>query len=192
MGEKTEMDDAFTGLEAAIVLIAFVTISSVFSFVVLNAGFMSTQKTQEVVHAGVDQAASTLQIQGDVYGSADTPGGPVTLVTMMLKTGAPYGSVDLNKTTFHISTSSTDEILHKGTDLSDPADGQWTIHERFGEITGQTAHLGMNDQVLIKIRPSSPLSPGKRFTLEVNPAGSAGFTITRSIPYSTDRMIVLY
>lgn len=186
------MEDAFTGLEAAIVLIAFVTISAVFSFVILNAGFMSTQKAQEVVHAGVDQASNSLQIQGDVYGSADTPGGPVTMLTMMLKTGMPYGSVDLNRTTMHISTSSTDEILHKGTDLSGPTDGQWTIHERFGEITGQTAYLGMNDQVLIKIRPSSPLSPGKKFTLEVNPSGAIGFTITRSVPSSTDRMIVLY
>lgn len=186
------MDDAFTGLEAAIVMIAFVVVSSVFSYMVLNAGFMSTQKAQEVVHAGVDQSASTLQIQGGVFGSADSPGGPVTLVTIMLKTGIPYGSIDLNKTTFHISTDSTNEILRKGTDLSDPTPGQWTIHERFGEDTGQTAHLGMNDQVSVEIRPSTPLSPGKRFTLEVNPPGTAGFTITRSIPASTDRMIVLY
>jgi len=186
------MDDAFTGLEAAIILIAFVTVSSVFSFVVLNAGFMSTQKTQEVVHAGVDQTASTLQIHGDIYGSADTPSGPVTMVTMMLKTGVPYGSIDLNRTTFHISTDSTDEILHKGPDLADPECGQWTIKERFSESTGQTAHLGINDQVLIEIRPSSPLPPGKKFTLEVIPAGASGFTITRSIPASTDSMIVLY
>jgi len=186
------MEDAFTGLEAAIVLIAFVVVSSVFSFVVLNAGFMSTQKAQEVVHAGVDQTASTLQLHGDVYGRADIPGGPVTLLTMMLKTGIPYGSIDLNRTTFHISTDSTNEILYKGTDLSDPGPGQWTIYERFGDTTGPTGHLGMNDQVSIEIRPSSPLSPGKKFTLEVNPAGAAGFTITRSIPASTDRMTILY
>jgi flagellin FlaB len=186
------MDDAFTGLEAAIVLIAFVVVSSVFSFMVLNAGFMTTQKAQEVVHAGVDQASSTLQIQGDVYGSADTPGSSVTLLTIMLKTGVPYGSIDLNRTTFHISTDSTNEILHKGTDLSDPAAGQWTIHERFGVTTGQTGHLGMNDRVSIEIRPSSPLPPGKKFTLEVNPGGAVGFTITRSIPASTDHMTVLY
>lgn len=186
------MDDAFTGLEAAIVLIAFVTVSAVFSFVILNAGFMSTQKAQEVVHAGVNQASSTLQIQGDIFGSADTPGGPVSLVTLMLKTGVPHGSVDLNRTTFHISTSSMDEILQKGTDLSDPAPGQWTIHERFGGTTGQTAHLGTYDQVSIEIRPSTPLSPGEKFTLEVNPSGAIGFTITRSVPSSTDRMIVLY
>lgn len=186
------MDDAFTGLEAAIVLIAFVVVSAAFSFMVLNAGFTTTQKAQEVVHAGVGQAANTLQLHGDVYGSADSPGGPVTLVTMMLKTGVPYGSIDLNKTTFHISTDSTNEILSKGPDLSDPTDGHWTITERFGENTEQTGHLGINDQVMIEIKPSIPLSPGRKFTLEVNPAGAIGFTITRSIPASTDRMTILY
>lgn len=186
------MDDAFTGLEAAIVMIAFVVVSSVFSFVILNAGFTTTQKAQDVVHAGVNQASSTLQIQGDVYGSANTSGGPVTLVTIMLKTGIPYGSVDLNRTTFHISTDSANEILNKGTDLSDPDLGEWTIHERFGDTTGQAAQLGINDQVSIEIRPSFSLSPGKKFTLEVIPAGASGFSITRSIPAWPDRMIVLY
>ncbi|ACL17674.1 flagellin [Methanosphaerula palustris] len=186
------MEDAFTGLEAAIVLIAFVTVSSVFSFMVLSAGFMTTQKAQEVVHAGVDQATSTLQIQGEIYGSTDSPGGPVTTVTIMLKTGVPFGSVDLNKTTFHISTDSTNEILHKGTDLTDPGPGQWTIHERTGDSTGQTARLGMNDQITVELRPSSPLQPGRRFTLEVNPSGTVGFTITRSIPTSTDHIVTLY
>jgi flagellin FlaB len=186
------MEDAFTGLEAAIVLIAFVTVSSVFSFMVLSAGFTTTQKAQEVVHSGVDQAANTLQIQGGIYGSADSQGGPVTMLTIMLKTGSSYGTIDLNKTTFRISTDSTNEILQKGIDLSDPAPGQWTIHERFGENTGQIARLGTNDQASIEIKPSSPLSPGKRFTLEVNPAGTVGFTITRTIPASTDHMIILY
>jgi len=184
-------DDAFTGLEAAIVLIAFVIVSSVFSYVILSAGFMATQKAQEVVHAGVEQSSSTLQLQGSVFGSADAPGGPVTVLTIMFKLGIPYGSIDLNKTTFHISTDSTDEILHKGTDLQDPGPGQWTIHERYGDST-QIAHLGINDQVSIELRPSTPIPPGKKFTLEVNPSGAAGFTITRTIPTSTDRTTILY
>ncbi|HUU74972.1 MAG TPA: archaellin/type IV pilin N-terminal domain-containing protein, partial [Methanoregulaceae archaeon] len=45
-------EDAFTGLEAAIVLIAFVVVAAVFSYVVLGAGFFTTQKSQEVVHSG--------------------------------------------------------------------------------------------------------------------------------------------
>ena len=66
-------DNAFTGLEAAIVLIAFVVVAAVFSYVVLGAGFFTTQKSQEVVHTGVQQASSTLEIVGNVYGTAATP-----------------------------------------------------------------------------------------------------------------------
>jgi flagellin FlaB len=36
--------DAFTGLEAAIVLIAFVVVAAVFAYVILGAGFFTTQK----------------------------------------------------------------------------------------------------------------------------------------------------
>ena len=46
-------DEGFTGLEAAIVLIAFVVVAAVFSYVVLGAGFFTTQKAQQTVHTGV-------------------------------------------------------------------------------------------------------------------------------------------
>lgn len=51
-------DDAgFTGLEGAIILIAFVTIASVFSFVVLSSGFFATDTAQKVIYTGVEQSA---------------------------------------------------------------------------------------------------------------------------------------
>ena len=61
-------DEGFTGLEAAIVLIAFVVVAAVFSYVVLGAGFFTTQKAQQVIYTSVDQASSSVEIMGDVYG----------------------------------------------------------------------------------------------------------------------------
>ncbi|RLG39318.1 MAG: hypothetical protein DRN91_00075 [Candidatus Alkanophagales archaeon] len=58
----------FTGLEAAIVLTAFVVVAAVFSYVVLNAGFFTTQKSKEVVHTGVEQATSSIELAGTVIG----------------------------------------------------------------------------------------------------------------------------
>nr|AAB32838.1 flagillin {N-terminal} [Methanospirillum hungatei, GP1, flagellar filaments, Peptide Partial, 46 aa] [Methanospirillum hungatei] len=46
----------FSGLEAAIVLIAFVVVAAVFSYVMLGAGFFATQKSQEVTYSGVKQS----------------------------------------------------------------------------------------------------------------------------------------
>jgi len=58
----------FTGLEAGIVLTAFVVIAAVFAYVVLNAGFFSIQKTEEVIHTGIKQATSSAELAGDVIG----------------------------------------------------------------------------------------------------------------------------
>jgi archaeal flagellin FlaB len=54
-----EIDNAFTGLEAAIVLIAFVVVAASFSYVVLGAGFFTTQKAQETIHIRMQQVNST-------------------------------------------------------------------------------------------------------------------------------------
>lgn len=58
----------FTGLEAAIVLTAFVVVAAVFSYVVLNAGFFTTQKSKEVIHTSVEQATSSAELAGNVIG----------------------------------------------------------------------------------------------------------------------------
>jgi flagellin FlaB len=58
----------FTGLEAAIVLTAFIVVAAVFSYMVLGAGFFSTEKAKEVVHTGVETATSSAELSGDVIG----------------------------------------------------------------------------------------------------------------------------
>ncbi|MBT0732373.1 flagellin [Methanoculleus bourgensis] len=67
-------EDAFTGLEAAIVLIAFIVVAAVFSYVMLGAGFFATQEAQRTVHTGSQQASSSLEIIGSVYGMNDNAG----------------------------------------------------------------------------------------------------------------------
>jgi len=64
MRKYMNKEEAFTGLEAAIVLIAFVVVAAVFSYVVLGAGFFTTQKSQEVVYSSVEQASSSIEILG--------------------------------------------------------------------------------------------------------------------------------
>ncbi len=66
MNSSKHNDEGFTGLEAAIVLIAFVVVAAVFSYVVLGAGFFTTQKAQETVHTGVQQTTSAVEPSGPV------------------------------------------------------------------------------------------------------------------------------
>ncbi len=56
-------------LEAAIILIAFVVVASVFAFAVLSAGTASTEKGQQAIYAGLEGVQSSMQIKGAVIGT---------------------------------------------------------------------------------------------------------------------------
>ena len=60
-----------SGLETAIVLIAFVVVSSVFAFATLTIGLFSTDKTKQTISAGLAQARGTLSVKGGITLNAD-------------------------------------------------------------------------------------------------------------------------
>ncbi|HEX77520.1 MAG TPA: hypothetical protein G4O03_03790 [Dehalococcoidia bacterium] len=55
-----------TGLETAIILIAFVVVASVFAYTVLSAGIFSSERGKEAVYAGLKEARGTLEPKGSV------------------------------------------------------------------------------------------------------------------------------
>ena len=66
-----------TGLETAIILIAFVVVASVFAYTVLTAGIYSSQKANESVNAAVDEVRSSITIGGNTIaytGAVDIDG----------------------------------------------------------------------------------------------------------------------
>lgn len=60
-----------TGLETAIILIAFVVVASVFAYTVLSAGIFSSERGKEAIHAGLEGARSSMEIVGSVKAVAD-------------------------------------------------------------------------------------------------------------------------
>lgn len=68
-----EDEDGFSGLEAAIVLIAFIVVAAVFSFVILGSGFSSADKVKEVtMDAG--RSPTAVMVIGSVVGQANDLG----------------------------------------------------------------------------------------------------------------------
>ncbi len=59
-----------TGLETAIILIAFVVVASVFAYTVLSAGLFSTQKSQEAVYSGLQESRSSVEVKGSVVATS--------------------------------------------------------------------------------------------------------------------------
>jgi archaeal flagellin FlaB len=90
-----------TGLETAIILIAFVVVAAVFAYTVLSAGLFSTQKSQEAVYAGLKETQGTLEILGGVVGYRDSlnpqPGlpGSIGRVDFTIALATDGTSVDL-------------------------------------------------------------------------------------------------
>ncbi len=105
-------DEGFTGLEAAIVLIAFVVVAAVFSYVVLGAGFFTTQKAQQVIYTSVDQASSSVEIMGDVYGINTTVDHPAAYKYIRFTVGLTSGGspVDFSQTTMAYSSQEYDGV----------------------------------------------------------------------------------
>lgn len=73
-------DRAFTGLESAIVLTAFVVVAAVFSYVVLGAGFTTSDTVKKTIDEGVKQTTSSIELAGDVIAI----GGTVFLLLLLL------------------------------------------------------------------------------------------------------------
>ncbi len=53
-----------TGLETAIILIAFVVVASVFAFTVLSTGIFSAERGKETVFAALKQARGSVELKG--------------------------------------------------------------------------------------------------------------------------------
>ena len=73
-----------TGLETAIILIAFVTVASVLAYSVLSAGIFSAERGKATVYGGLEQASATMEIRGSVLGTST---GNVSLATIKFWVG---------------------------------------------------------------------------------------------------------
>jgi flagellin FlaB len=87
-------EQGITGLETAIILIAFVIVASVFAYVVLSAGLFSSQKAKEAINAGLQSTMSTLEIKGNVVAKMEN--GVVTHIYFGLGLPAAGSPVDLS------------------------------------------------------------------------------------------------
>jgi flagellin FlaB len=198
-------DEGFTGLEAAIVLIAFVVVAAAFSYVVLGAGFFTTQKAQETVHTSVEQASSTLEIVGNVYGAAPgasgSPNDAVKFVNFSMAL-APGGTpIDFEKVVLVFSNQSQLVTLINQTTTNparqepDTTKASWSVTQiQNAPQTNPTLLLSQNEQFTVSCSLSSVggIPRNDVFTIEVRPAVGAAFSITRTVPAAVQAVNILY
>ncbi|MGA9086402.1 MAG: archaellin/type IV pilin N-terminal domain-containing protein [Methanoregula sp.] len=176
-------DEGFTGLEAAIVLIAFVVVAAVFSYVVLGAGFFTTQKAQQTVHTGVNQATSAVEPSGPVSVQADSNGdGGIGNITFYLQLAAGGNAVDMSKVTYTVSTPTKVETF-----TNSSVTYSW-VQQNTPIDPGQTTHAGLlnpREMVLVSVSPgfgATDLGVNTQFIVQVNPPIGAALPIARTVP----------
>jgi flagellin FlaB len=193
-------DSAFTGLEAAIVLIAFVVVAAVFAYVILGAGFFTTQKSQETVYKGVEQATSNIQMIGQVYGMSSASGTNSSSLgierikfSIGLAPGAP--SSDLTKMIVVYSNETTTPVIMKHT-TGTVSTVAFTTTRQGTAVTSMAGQEQVEIEFLIGSSATTDTSntPGKntKISIELRPAVGASLPFTRTIPATLKEVNMLY
>jgi flagellin FlaB len=205
MTRSINRNDAFTGLEAAIVLIAFVVVAAVFSYVVLGAGFFTTQKSQEVVHTGVGTASSNIAILGEIYG--DASGTSTSLAprihTIIFSVGLAAGGtpVDFNRTRLIYQNASVLQSLDFASTLAPascaatpPAQNQWAICSRANADTDYLLESNerFNIWANVSFATTGSIPARDEFSIDLKPDLGAALGIKRTAPVGIDVMNLLY
>jgi len=200
-------EDAFTGLEAAIVLIAFIVVAAVFSYVMLGAGFFATQEAQRTVHTGSQQASSSLEIIGNIYGHSTTAGNHLESIEFTIGNTAGGAPIDITQMLVTFVCGEKSQVIEfdgensiKGISTGTEADytqiiipaNKWGVINTYNDVGKSTTAaanrnklLEPGEQFVLKVAFSDSdavLTPNTRFSVNLQPAVGAAFPIKKTVP----------
>lgn len=191
-------EEGITGLETAIILIAFVIVASVFAFVVLSTGLFSADRGKETVFAGLEKARGNLEVRGAVtvqdgngdgdidgldddldtilddsivFNIANSAGGVPVLVDPAATTNSTVVNWIDQQDRVAATTYSVTEVLGDGDNLLEP-----------GELF----------EITVNPPAASTLVANETFTLEVVPPAGGVSLISRTMPPEIDAVMDLH
>ncbi len=188
----------FTGLEAAIVLIAFVTVAAVFSYVLLGAGFFATQKGQETVHTGVKQATSSMELVGSIVATGNTTANEMENVTFTLQLAAGGQPIDLSKTVITVlvpADGSYKELTYEANSSALDTANEYYVNWVYS-LQGSNPDNYLEEfekaEITIYLKDAGfSVNPNDNFIIEVKPPIGASYPIELKAPPSIDNVMVL-
>mgnify|MGYP000029316950 CR=1 FL=1 len=175
-----------TGLETAIILIAFVIVASAFAFTVLNMGIKTAQRSKEVMGTGLAEASSVIELDGSVVAYANTTNDMVTKIEFYIKTSAGKHPVDLSQNTTAISYTSPythEDNVYDGTNAN--------ITEVIGD-GDSLLEYGEKFKVEVNVENfDTNLEPNDKLIIEVKPPVGSVLTVERYLPPAFDEVMDL-
>ena len=182
MKSSKRNDEGFTGLEAAIVLIAFVVVAAVFSYVVLGAGFFTTQKAQETVYKGVEQSTANIQMIGQVYGLANNTATGIDQIrfTIGLAPGAP--SINLEKMNIIVSTPTYGPTTLTWGNVTTPTkDTKFVVLKNGDTTAGAQSTMSAGDQMEVRFIITE-VPKDTKINVEMRPGVGAALPFSKTTP----------
>ena len=176
-----------TGLETAIVLIAFVVVSSVFAFAALSTGLFSSDKAKETHTAGLAESRGTLELKGSVVAKVSgTTGatGVVTSIEFQISNAAAGEAIDMTPGNTIIKYSDKTQTLN----LNSSTEFSASNIAAFGD-TDSLLEIGELFQITLLDLTSNlatDLGTNTDFTIEMIPSGGAVLFIRRRTPVSLE------
>ncbi|MGB9960377.1 MAG: archaellin/type IV pilin N-terminal domain-containing protein [Candidatus Bathyarchaeales archaeon] len=188
------------GVEAAIVLIAFLIIAAALSYVVINMGFYTTQKTKETMQTGLDESLTALQLDGVVTARTNETSSHILYILVPVKLSAGRGAVDLSDNSVVVSVylpSATLMNIYKGANPS-TTDVTWEALNTTLALDNNQARFAIynddgdsllesNEKAFLLIRLDSSteknmLGEYETIKIEVRTAKGSALTVVRTAP----------
>ncbi len=174
-----------TGIETAIILIAFVVVASVFSFAILSTGLLSAEKSRETVLGGLEETGGTLVMRGSVIGHATSTGvngAWLEYVQFQITTASQSGSaVSLAEEDIVVTYLDSAQSVNLGNVSRATSTQGWNAVW----ISGSSPILNPGERAEITVGVqglSTLLGVGTKFVIEVKPSVGATMVVQRTIP----------
>jgi len=184
------------GIEAAIVLIAFVIVAAAFSFMVVNMGLFATQSGKDTIQEGITEVSSPLMIDGSIYLRANSS--MVNAVVVPLVTiGTQYVSMAQNSTeiTLRVGNHTALANVYEGINGTNPYTAQFdTLVNVVGNSsTGAKLFIGNNDGgssldstekgfLVFYLNGTDEAAEGEHIYMDIRPQNSAPLSVDIFVP----------
>jgi flagellin FlaB len=197
-----------TGLETAIILIAFVVVAAVFAYTALSAGLFSTQKAQEAVYSGLKEAQSTLELKGGIIATGNVTGasgciGQLTFTVANVLGGEPVDFTPPSGGAAGIATGNVHKVVINYIDnAQEITDLYWSLNKIGTDDGDYLLETGEKFQITVGdidgggagnlVQALDPdLSVNDTFSIVVMTPIGAVITLERTTPPYIDKIINL-
>ncbi|HEY33300.1 MAG TPA: hypothetical protein G4O10_09400 [Dehalococcoidia bacterium] len=155
-----------TGLETAIILIAFVVVASVFAYTVLSAGIFSSQKAKEAIYSGLEEVRASVSLKGSVVAEDTDADDDIDQLVFVVALALEGEAIDFTAPTDADTDGIADDDSPNVVVISYSDQTQ-----RIDDINWSFAPLGKDDG-------DSLLEPGEQYEITVDLSAMDGDIVT--------------